>query len=302
MKHLLKVSDLKRDDIFEIIESACKLKKLKNENVEHRYLKDKTLGMIFQKPSTRTRLGFELGMYHFGGKAVYLDNAGTQLGRGESIQDTARVLSRYVDAIAIRTYAQATVEKMAIYSSVPVINALTDYAHPCQILTDFMTISELKGNDFENLKICYIGDGNNISNSLIAGCTLMGTRLSIACHQDYIPSKSIIAFAQENQGKLLVTNDIRAAATDADIIYTDVWASMGQKENTDKDEALTNYQLNDEVVSYCKPTVSVFHCLPAFKGKEITEEVFESHADEIFTQAENRLHVEKAILLKLMGD
>lgn len=297
MKHLLKVSDLTKEEILDLIETAVKLKRLKQEGTSHKYLPDKSLGMIFQKPSTRTRLGFELGIFELGGKAVFFDNQSIQLGRGESVQDTVRVFSRFVDAIVIRTFAQATVEKMAIYSSVPIINALTEYSHPCQILSDFMTVSELKGNDFENLKLCYVGPGNSIANSLIVGCTLLGMRFSIACQQDYLPSKSVIAFAQQNQGKLLVTNDIRAAANGSDIIYT---APFGQQKDVDE-EVLSKFQINEDVLSYCKPDVKVLHCLPAFKGKEITEDVFEKHADEIFLQAENRLHMEKAVLIKLLG-
>lgn len=298
MNHLLKISDLTNEEIFELIENAVKLKRYKKEGTSHKYLPDKSLGMIFQKPSTRTRLGFELGMFDFGGKTVFFDNQSIQLGRGESVQDTVRVFSRFVDAIAIRTYAQATIEKMAIYSSVPVINALTEYSHPCQILTDFMTISELKGNDFANLKLCYIGPGNCIANSLIAGCTILGMRISVACQQDSLPAKSVITFAQQNQGKLLVTNDIRAAANGADIIYS---APFGQQKNIDE-ETINKFQVNEDILSFCQPGVTVLHCLPAFKGKEITEEIFEKHSDEIFLQAENRLHMEKAVLLKLLGD
>ena len=255
--------------------------------------------MIFQKSSTRTRVSFEVGMYELGGNALFLSNRDLQIGRGEPVQDTARVLSRYLDAIMIRTFAQSEVEDLAKYGSIPVINGLTDYCHPCQVLADLMTIREKKGT-FKGLKLCFIGDGNNMANSLMVGAVRTGMSFAIACPEGYEPDAQLMAWAKEN-GSFTLTRSVQEAAADADIVYTDVWASMGQEEEKAKREkAFAGYQVNDAAMAAAKPDAMVLHCLPAHRGEEITAEVFEAHADEIFEEAENRLHAQKAVLCKVM--
>ena len=301
MKHFLKLSDLTSQEITEILELADKLKYAKKNNIPHRLLEGKTLGMVFQKSSTRTRVSFEVGMYELGGFALFLSGNDLQIGRGEPIQDTARVLSRYLDGIMIRTFKQSEVEGLAKYGSIPIINGLTDYAHPCQILADLMTVRERKGK-LEGLKLCFIGDGNNVANSLIVGGILMGMEVSIACPQAYQPDPDIMKWAYEN-GKFTCTTSKFDAARDADVLYTDVWASMGfETESKIRAAAFSQYQINDSVISVANKDVMVLHCLPAHREEEITAKVFEEHASEIFEEAENRLHVQKAILVKLLGD
>ena len=256
--------------------------------------------MIFTKSSTRTRVSFEAGMYQLGGQALFLSGSDIQLGRGEPVQDTARVLSRYLDGIMIRTFKQSDVEELAEYGSIPIINGLTDFCHPCQVLADLMTIREKKGS-FKDLKLCFIGDGNNMANSLIAGCIRLGIQVAIGCPDDYRPDEGVMAegFAA---GLLTVTSDIFAAAKDADVIYTDVWASMGQEgEAAERRKVFAGYQVNAELMAVAKPDAMVLHCLPAHRGEEITEDVLEAHADEIFEEAENRLHAQKAVMVKLMA-
>ena len=301
MKHLLKLMDLSKDDIIQILNLADQLKYEKKNNIRHHYLEGKTLGMIFQKASTRTRVSFEVGMYDLGGSALFLSANDLQIGRGEPVEDTARVLSRYLDGIMIRTYAQAEVEALAEYGSIPIINGLTDYCHPCQVLADLMTIREYKGTIGGN-KLCYIGDGNNMANSLIVGGIKMGMKVSIACPESHMPDAGIMKWASEN-GEFLCTPDITAAAADADVLYTDVWASMGQEsEAAARREIFKNYQINDTVMAAAKSDAIVLHCLPAHREEEITAKVFEAHAKEIFDEAENRLHAQKAVLVKLLGD
>ena len=267
--------------------------------IHHTYLAGKTLGMIFQKASTRTRVSFEAGMIQLGGSALFLSDKDLQIGRGESIEDTARVLSRYLDVIMIRTFKQQDVENLASYSTIPVINGLTDYAHPCQVLADFMTIREYKKN-LAGRTLCYIGDGNNMANSLIVGGIKLGMKVHIACPETNKPDADIMKWASEN-GEFLCTPDILLAAKDADVLYTDVWASMGQEsEAEERKKIFKGYQINDDVLKVAKSDCMVQHCLPAHKGEEITADVFESHADEIFDEAENRLHAQKAVLLKLL--
>ncbi|MEA4824810.1 MAG: ornithine carbamoyltransferase [Clostridiaceae bacterium] len=300
MKHLLKLSDLSTEEIISILNLADQLKYEKKHGIPHPRLAGKTLGMIFTKSSTRTRVSFEVGMYELGGLGIFLSNRDIQLGRGEPIRDTARVLSRYCDGIMIRTFAQSDVEDLAKYGTIPIINGLTDYAHPCQVLADLMTIREHKGT-LKGLNFCFIGDGNNMANSLIVGCIKVGMNVSIACPDDYRPDAAIMAWA-ESTGRFTVTHDIPAAAVDADVLYTDVWASMGQEdEATVRRAAFAGYQINDAVMSVAKPDVMVLHCLPAHREEEITEKVFEAHANEIFDEAENRLHAQKAVLVKTMG-
>lgn len=300
MKHLLKLADLDKGDILDILNLADQLKYENQHGIEHHHLKGKTLGMIFQKSSTRTRVSFETGMYQLGGQALFLSNRDLQIGRGEPVQDTARVLSRYLDGIMIRTFAQKEVEDLAEYGSIPIINGLTDYCHPCQVLADLMTIREYK-KSFDGLKFCFIGDGNNMANSLIVGAISMGMECTIACPKDYQPDAAIMAWAKEN-GTFTCSEDILACAKDADVVYTDVWASMGQEEEkAEREKIFKNYQINDEVMAAAKPDAMVLHCLPAHREEEITAKVFEAHANEIFDEAENRLHAQKAVLVKLLG-
>lgn len=300
MKHLLKLADLDKGDILDILNLADQLKYENQHGIEHHHLKGKTLGMIFQKSSTRTRVSFETGMYQLGGQALFLSNRDLQIGRGEPVQDTARVLSRYLDGIMIRTFAQKEVEDLAEYGSIPIINGLTDYCHPCQVLADLMTIREYK-KSFDGLKFCFIGDGNNMANSLIVGAISMGMECAIACPKDYQPDAQIMAWAKKN-GTFTCSEDILACAKDADVVYTDVWASMGQEEEkAEREKIFKNYQINDEVMAAAKPDAMVLHCLPAHREEEITAKVFEAHANEIFDEAENRLHAQKAVLVKLLG-
>ena len=299
-KHLLKLMDLSRQEITEILDLADKLKYEKKNGIEHHILKGKTLGMIFQKSSTRTRVSFEVGMYDLGGSALFLSSRDLQIGRGEPVEDTARVLSGYLDGIMIRTFEQKEVEDLAEYGSIPVINGLTDYCHPCQVLADLQTFREFKGS-FEGKKMCYIGDGNNMANSLIVGGIKMGMKVSVACPKGYEPDKEIMEWAKAN-GEFVCTDNILEAAKDSDVVYTDVWASMGQEsEMNERKKIFAGYQINDEVMSVAKPDAMVQHCLPAHREEEITAKVFEAHANEIFAEAENRLHAQKAVLVKLLG-
>ena len=301
MKHLLTMEQLSKEDILEILNLADQLKFQKKNGIHHERLKGKTLGMIFQKSSTRTRVSFEVGMYELGGQALFLSSRDLQIGRGEPVQDTARVLSRYLDGIMIRTFDQSEVEDIAKYGSVPVINALTDYAHPCQVLADLMTIREFKGR-FEGLKATFVGDGNNMANSIAVGCLRLGMKVSIASPKKYEVCDHIKEFAnKEYPGMLELTNDPMVACKDSDVIFTDVWASMGMEaEKHEREEAFQGFQVNDETMAVANKGCMVLHCLPAHRGEEITNEVFEAHADEIFEEAENRLHAQKAVLVKLM--
>lgn len=300
MKHLLKLQDLSKEEICSILNMADQLKYEKKHGIEHKRLAGKSLGMIFQKSSTRTRVSFEVGMYDLGGQALFLSSNDLQIGRGEPVEDTARVLSRYLDGIMIRTYKQEEVEKLAEYGSIPIINGLTDYCHPCQVLADLMTIREYKGA-IQGNKLTYIGDGNNMANSLIVGGIKMGMKVSVACPKGYEPDSEIMKWAAQN-GEFQCTEDILDAAKDADVLYTDVWASMGQEaEAAERKKIFVNYQINDKVMAVAKKDAMVQHCLPAHRGEEITAEVFEAHADEIFDEAENRLHVQKAVLVKCLG-
>lgn len=301
MKHLLKLQDLSKEDILDILNLADQLKYENHNGIEHHLLKGKTLGMIFQKSSTRTRVSFETGMYQLGGQALFLSNRDLQIGRGEPVEDTARVLSRYLDGIMIRTFEQKEVEDLAEYGSIPIINGLTDYCHPCQVLADLMTIREYK-KSFDGLKFCFIGDGNNMANSLIVGAILMGMECAIACPKGYEPDYEIVQWAKAN-GKFTCSPDIFECAKDADVLYTDVWASMGQEEEKKEREIVfKDYQINDEVMAVAKDDAMVLHCLPAHRGEEITAKVLEEHAEQIFDEAENRLHAQKAVLVKVMQD
>ena len=301
MEHLLKMLDLSKEEIIDILNLADQLKYEVKNGIEHHHLKGKTLGMIFQKSSTRTRVSFETGMYQLGGQALFLSNRDLQIGRGEPVQDTARVLSRYLDGIMIRTFAQKEVEDLAEYGSIPIINGLTDFCHPCQVLADLMTIREYKGR-FEGLKMCYIGDGNNMANSLIVGGLKVGMEVSIACPKDYQPDQEVLDFAAGYGDKFSMTDIPLEAAKDADVLFTDVWTSMGEEAETEKRKiAFKGYQINDEIMAVAKADAMVQHCLPAHREEEITEKVFEAHANEIFDEAENRLHAQKAVMVKVMG-
>lgn len=300
MKHLLKLMDWSSQEITEVLDMADKLKYEKKNGIEHHILKGKTLGLIFAKSSTRTRVSFETGMYDLGGHAMFLSSRDLQIGRGEPIEDTARVLSRYLDGIMIRTFDQSEVETLAEYASIPIINGLTDYCHPCQVLADLMTIREKFGT-LSGKKLCYIGDGNNMTNSLIVGGIKMGMSVSVACPKGYEPDSDIMLWAKEN-GSFICTDNVSKAVSDADVVYTDVWASMGQEEFAEERKAIfKDYQVNSDTMSLADKNAIVLHCLPAHREEEITSEVFEAHADEIFEQAENRLHVQKAVLVKCMA-
>lgn len=302
MKHLLKMLDLSKEEIIDILNLADQLKYEVKNGIPHPKLKGKTLGMIFQKSSTRTRVSFETGMYQLGGQALFLSNRDLQIGRGEPVKDTARVLSRYLDGIMIRTFEQKEVEDLAEYGSIPIINGLTDFCHPCQVLADLMTIREFKGR-FDGLKMCYIGDGNNMANSLIVGGLKVGMKVSIACPKDYQPDQEVLDFTKEYGDKFSMTDVPMEAAKDADVLFTDVWTSMGEEAETEKRKiAFKGYQINDEIMSVAKPDAMVQHCLPAHREEEITEKVFEAHAKEIFEEAENRLHAQKAVMVKVMGE
>jgi ornithine carbamoyltransferase len=287
--------DISKDEGMYLLERAKALKEMRKNRLEHKPLKGRVLIMIFEKASTRTRVSFEVGMKDLGGHAVYLSSVETQIGRGEPLRDTARVLSRYGDAIMIRTYGQAVVEELAQWASIPLINGLTDLYHPCQILSDLFTIREHKGN-FENLRIAYIGDGNNVANSWIEASLLFGFNLSVATPSDYKPHRELLEKAMKNKGFVYV-NDPGEAVRNADVINTDVWVSMGQEqEQKERKEAFSAYRVDDVLLKQAKPDAIVMHCLPAHRGEEISEAVFERQQDLIFTQAENRLHVQKALL------
>ena len=303
-KHLLKLLDLSREEIHEILDTADQLKYESKHGIPHELLKGKTLAMIFSKNSTRTRVSFEVGMFQLGGHALFLSGKESQIGRGEPIEDTARVLSRYCDGIMIRTFGQEEVEKLAQYASIPVINGLTDFAHPCQVLADLMTVREHKSR-LEGLKLCYIGDGNNMANSLIVGGLKVGMDVSAACPEGFDPDPQVLDFARSVTGSTFtLCRDPKEAAADADVLVTDVWASMGQEGEAAQRRAVFEgvYQINDGLLKLAHPGCMVQHCLPAHRGEEITAEVFEAHAGEIFDEAENRLHAQKAVLYLLMGE
>lgn len=302
MKHLLTLEQLSKEELLDILNLADQLKFQKKNGIEHHLLKGKTLGMIFQKSSTRTRVSFEVGMYELGGNALFLSSRDLQIGRGEPVQDTARVLSRYLDGIMIRTFAQQEVEDLAKYGSIPVINALTDYAHPCQVLADLMTIREFKGA-FEGLKCVYVGDGNNMANSIIVGCLKLGMKVACACPKGYEPDNRVLEFTKQYPGMFELTTDPKEAAKNADVFFTDVWASMGQEGESEARRKVFEgiYQINSELMALANKDALVLHCLPAHREEEITNEVFEAHAAEIFEEAENRLHAQKAVLVKLMA-
>ena len=301
-KDLLKLLDLSKEDIIKILNTADQLKYSQKHGLVHDYLRGKTLAMIFEKNSTRTRVSFETGMYQLGGHALFLSGKESQIGRGEPIEDTARVLARYCDGIMIRTFHQEEVESLASHSHIPVINGLTDFAHPCQVLADLMTVREYKAC-LEGLRLCYIGDGNNMANSLIVGGLKVGMRVSVACPPGYEPDPTVLEFARSYGDRFRLCHDPKEAAQKADAIFTDVWASMGMEaEKTAREHAFQGYCVDEELMKLAQPDCMVQHCLPAHRGEEITAGVFEAHAQEIFDEAENRLHAQKAVMALLMGE
>lgn len=305
-KDMLSIHDLSVDDVQEILTLAQELKAMQKAGVEHHLLAGKTLGMIFEKSSTRTRVSFETGMYQLGGQALFLSNRDLQLGRGEPIKDTARVLSRYLDGIMIRTFGHDRVEELARWADIPVINALTDLLHPCQVLTDLLTIQEHKGKNLRGLKMAYVGDGNNMTNSYMYGCAKVGMTFVAATPEDYRPDETVTKQAMEDAratgASITLVTDPKEAVRGADIVVTDTWASMGQeKEHEARKKIFAPYQVNRELLSGADKRVIVMHCLPAYRGEEITDDVLEDNANVIFDEAENRLHTQKAIMALTMG-
>ncbi|MCU0641170.1 MAG: ornithine carbamoyltransferase [Candidatus Margulisbacteria bacterium] len=306
MKDFISIHDLSAPEVNAILELAADLKEKQKNKIKHEYLWAKSLAMIFEKPSTRTRVSFEIGIWQLGGLGINLDQEATGLGTRESIPDVARTLSRFADAILIRTFAHQKVIELARHASVPVINALSDESHPCQALSDVFTIIEHKGKELKKLKLAYIGDGNNVCNSLMYAAPKVGLNLVVATPPGYEPDEPVTerAFADALKAgiSIEVTNDPVVAAKNADIIYTDVWASMGQESESAKRASIFSYyQINKELVKLAKPDYIFMHCLPAHRGQEVTDEVIDSRNSVVFDQAENRLHVQKAILVKLLG-
>lgn len=305
-KDLLSIHDLSMDELNEILSLAKELKAKQRAGVEHHLLRGKTLGMIFEKSSTRTRVSFETGMYQLGGQALFLSDRDLQIGRGEPIRDTARVLSRYLDGIMIRTFGHDKLIEFAQWADVPVINGLTDLLHPCQVLADLLTIREHRGENLRGLKLAYIGDGNNMANSLMYSCAKMGIDFFAATPEGYEPDPQIVKNAREDAQALgsfiTLTHDATEAVKDADILYTDVWASMGQEDEQEKRRNIfTGYQINRALLQLASKRAIVMHCLPAHRGEEISADVLEENAAIIFDEAENRLHTQKAVLALTMG-
>ena len=305
-KHLLTLHDWSTEEILDTLDLADELKYKQKNGIEHHLLKGKTLGMIFTKSSTRTRVSFEVGMYQLGGSALFLSSNDIQLGRGETIYDTANVLSRFLDGIMIRTYKQSDVEELAKYGQIPIINGLTDLVHPCQVLADFQTIREHKGK-LSGLKLAYIGDGNNMAHSLLYGGAKVGMEVAIATPKQYECDEEVVKNAIEDAAKtgtkITITNDPKEAIKDADVVYADTWVSMGQEsEKAEKIKIFGDYQINSELFSYAKPDAIFLHCLPAYRGYEVTEDIIDGPNSVIFDEAENRLHAQKAVMVKLMAD
>ena len=305
-KDLISIHNLSADEVYEILDCAANLKVMQKTGIPHQYLKGKTLGMIFEKSSTRTRVSFEVGIFQLGGTGLFLSNKDLQLGRGEPIKDTARVLSRYLDGIMIRTFGHERILELAKYSDVPVINGLSDLLHPCQVLTDLLTIREHKGKNFRSLKMAYVGDGNNMTNSYLYGAAKVGMNLTVATPANYKPNAEVfenaLTDAEETKAELIWTENPVDAVKDADIIATDTWASMGQEaEHDERKKIFAPYQVNSELLKHAGKNAIVLHCLPAYRGEEITDEVFENNAHVIFEEAENRLHTQKAIMALTMS-
>ncbi len=299
MKHLLRIDDFTAKEVTDLMVRAKVLKGKKKRGVDHRSLKGKVLALVFDKDSTRTRVSFEVGIYDLGGLPIYLNVQDLQVGRGETIADTGRVLSRYIDAVVIRTYSQQDVEELARHSRVPVINGLTDLYHPCQVLTDLFTVEEMRGS-YTDATIVYIGDGNNMANSWIRAALLLGLNLRLSCPKGYRPLDKLLEEVRSGSHSISLVEDPREAAEGADVLYTDVWVSMGQEEERkEREKAFEGYQINESILSKAKDDCLVMHCLPAHRGKEITDEVMDGPQSIIFDQAENRMHVQKGILVFL---
>jgi ornithine carbamoyltransferase len=300
-KDFLALSDWSREDLEQIFALTAEIKAKQQRGEAHHLLKGKTLAMIFEKSSTRTRVSFEAGMFQLGGHALFLSSGNTQMGRGEPIQDTARCMARYCDGVMIRTFSQQAVEDFARYADIPVINGLTDLYHPCQVMADLFTVSEHKGR-FRDLSYCWIGDGNNMANSWINAAAVFGFELRVATPKGYEPDAAVMTRAENLGAKILYTNDPMAAARGAMVLNTDVWASMGQEaEQQVREKAFAGFQINSDILALADPACIVMHCLPAHRDEEITAEVIEGPHSVIFDQAENRLHVQKAIMATLMG-
>lgn len=307
MKHFISLHDVTHEEFSQLLSLAAKLKREQKQGIEHHILKGKTLGMIFSKSSTRTRVSFEVGMYQLGGHALFLSANDIQLGRGETIYDTANVMSRFVDGIMIRTFDHQDVLDLAKYGTIPIINGLTDLLHPCQALADLLTVQEHKGR-LRGLKLAYIGDGNNVAHSLLYACAKAGMDVSVGSPKGYECDPEIVKNAKEDAkefgSKVILTNDPVEAIKDADVVYTDTWASMGQEsEKAERIKIFKDYQVNKELFAYSKPDSIFMHCLPAYRGFEVTEDVIDSKRSVIFDEAENRLHAQKAVMAMLMvGD
>lgn len=306
LKHFISIHDITVHEFNYLMDLALKLKKEQKAGVKHNILEGKTLGMIFTKSSTRTRISFEVGMYQLGGHPMYLNANDMQLGRGESIYDTANVMSRFVDGIMIRTYDHQDVLDLAKYGSVPVINALTDYLHPCQAMADLMTVYEHKGK-LKGLKLAYVGDGNNVAHSLLYACAKAGMHMSVATPVGYECDAEVVANAQadakETGAQITVCNDPAEAMKDADVVCTDTWTSMGQEaEKAERVKIFKDYQVNKELFSHAKDDAIFIHCLPAYRGYEVTEDIIDGPMSVVFDEAENRLHAQKAVLVALMGE
>lgn len=304
-RDFLDLEDFTTEELQYLLDYAIELKRKQKASEVYQPLKGKTLGMIFEKSSTRTRVSFEVGMYQLGGHPLFLSRNDLQIGRGEPIADTAQVLSRYVDGIMIRTFAHTTLTDLAKYASVPVINALTDWSHPCQAMADYQTVLEQKGK-LAGLKVAFIGDGNNMAHSLMMGAAKFGMHFAIAAPEGYLPDAEMTArsmtVAASTGGSVLVTGDTREAIADADIVYTDVWASMGfEEEQKIREKAFAEYQVNEELVKYAKPDYMFLHCLPAHRGEEVSAGVIDGPNSQIFDEAENRLHAQKAIMAAIMS-
>jgi ornithine carbamoyltransferase len=306
MEHLIDLIDLSPEEIENLFTLAAKLKKELRAGITHHLLRGKTLGMIFSKSSTRTRVSFEVGMYQLGGYAIFLSSSDIQLGRGETIHDTAKVLSHYIDGIMIRTFKHSDVLDLAKYGTIPVINGLTDLMHPCQILSDLFTIYEKNGK-LEGLKLAYVGDGNNVANSLLQGCAITGMDISVASPKGYECDAAIIEqarhAAKKSGSKVVLTEDPEEAVKDADVVYTDTWISMGQEAEKDlRLKVFMPYQVNKKLFSLAKEDAMFLHCLPAYRGYEVTEDIIDGPNSNVFEEAENRLHLQKAIMVTLMAD
>lgn len=305
MKHIVSINNLSNEEISEIFSLAKRLKTEQKNGTEHHILKGKTLGMIFTKASTRTRVSFEVGMYQLGGKALFLSSDDIQLGRGETMADTARVMSRYLDGIMIRTYKHNDVEELAEYSDIPVINGLTDLMHPCQALADIYTLLEAR-ETLENLKVAYVGDGNNVANSLLHICAKLGIDIATATPAGYECNNAIIEetllSASKSKSKIIITNDVSEAVTGSDAVYTDTWVSMGKEsEKPERLKVFSPYSVTPELMSMAKQNAVFMHCLPAYRGYEVSADVIDGPQSVVLDQAENRLHVQKAVMALLMG-